>query len=166
LPPVRAKTGSSESPREEAQRIRLAEELKRGVGAAAALGGTVEAAIMLDGWRTPVIASSEARGDNRFMRMWSMSKVVAMIAVLRGLGWAERAGRPIPPELAAALRGALTRSENCRQRRVVLELQRLNGGKRAATAAIADIFRSAGASELVMRSLRQALAPDHQGRSR
>ena len=109
-------------------RLRLGVELQHGVDAAAALGGTAEAAIMLDGWRTPIIASSEARGEARFMRMWSMSKVATMVAVLRGLGWGRRGGRPISPELDEALHGAITRSENCRQRRVVLELQRLSGG--------------------------------------
>jgi hypothetical protein len=140
---VRAHT-AAQSPREAPQRRRLAGELQRGVDAAAALGGTAEAAIMLDGWRTPVIASSEAHGEARFMRMWSMSKVATMVAVLRGLGWGRRPGRPLSPELDQALHGAITRSENCRQRRVVLELQRLFGGTEAARGNIAAVFRAAG----------------------
>ncbi len=142
-PRVRAKTGRSESTREGAERVWLAAELKRGVEAAAALGGTAEAAIMLDDWRTPVIASSEARGEDRFMRMWSMSKVATMVAVLRGLGWGNHPGRPLSPELDEALHGAITRSENCRQRRVVLELQRLSGGTIAAREALLAVFRAA-----------------------
>ena len=133
-------------PSEEAkQQARLGVELQHGVDAAAALGGTAEAAIMLDGWRTPIIASSEARGEARFMRMWSMSKVATMVAVLRGLGWGRRGGRPISPELDEALHGAITRSENCRQRRVVLELQRLSGGVTDAREALQAVFHDAGA---------------------
>jgi hypothetical protein len=133
------------SSREAAQRAHLGAELQHGVDTAAALGGTAEAAIMLDGWPTPVIASSEAHGEGRFMRMWSMSKVSTMIAVLRGLSWGRRPGRPISPELDEALHGAITRSENCRQRRVVLELQRLSGGTAAARQALQAVFREAGA---------------------
>jgi len=133
-----------ESPRQAQQRVRLVAALQRGVDAAAALGGTAEAAIMLDGWRRPAIASSEVDGEDRFMRMWSMSKVATMVAVLRGLGWGKRVGRPLTPELDEALHGAITRSENCRQRRVVLELQRLSGGTGAAREALAAVFRAAG----------------------
>lgn len=134
-----------ESSREATQRDRLGAELQHGVDVAAALGGTAEAAIMLDGWPTPLIVSSEAHGEGRYMRMWSMSKVSTMIAVLRGLGWGQRPGRPISPELDEALQGAITRSENCRQRRVVLELQRLSGGTPAARVALQDVFGEAGA---------------------
>jgi hypothetical protein len=142
---ARVTTYHRASSREAAQRTRLAADLQHGVDAAAALGGTAEGAIMLDGWRTPVIASSEARGEARFMRMWSMSKVATMIAVLRGLGWGRRPGRPISPELDEALHGAITRSENCRQRRVVLELQRLSGGTAPAREALQGVFVDAGA---------------------
>ena len=93
--PVKAHPQASS--REAAQRAHLGAELQHGVDAAAALGGTAEAAIMLDGWPTPLIVSSEADGEGRFMRMWSMSKVSTMIAVLHGLGWGRRPGRPISP---------------------------------------------------------------------
>ncbi len=142
---ARVKAHPREASHEAAQRARLAAGLQRGVNAAAALGGSAEAAIMLDGWRTPVLASSEAHGEARFMRMWSMSKVATMIAVLRGLGWGRRPGRPISAELDEALHGAITRSENCRQRRVVLELQRLSGGTAGAREALQGVFGDAGA---------------------
>jgi hypothetical protein len=142
--PVRSAPGAPHAREEATQRARLGAELQRGVDAAAALGGTSEAAIMLDGWRAPVIVSSEANGEERFMRMWSMSKVATMIAVLRGLGWGEHPGSPLSPELDEALRGAITRSENCRQRRVVLELQRLAGGTARARNALAAVFDEAG----------------------
>lgn len=141
--PTEASSGHSAL--EVEQRARLGAELQHGVEAAAALGGTAEAAIMLDGWQAPVIASSEARGEARYMRMWSMSKVATMIAVLRALGWGQRPGRPISSELDEALHGAITRSENCRQRRVVLELQRLSGSTGAARRAIQEVFAEAGA---------------------
>jgi hypothetical protein len=146
---ARVKAHPRQSSRDAAQRARLGAELQHGVDAAAALGGTAEVAIMLDGWPTPVIASSESHGGGRLMRMWSMSKVSTMIAVLRDLGWGRRTGRPISPELDEALHGAITRSENCRQRRVVLELQRLSGGTAAARQALQNLFRDAGAEARV-----------------
>ena len=52
---------------------------------------------MLDGWLTPLIVSSEADGEGRFMRMWSMSKVSTMIAVLQAsAGGADLDGRSHP----------------------------------------------------------------------
>ncbi len=123
---------------------RLADALTAGVTRAATLGGDVEAAAMLDSSPTPIVATSEAGGDERYVRMWSISKVATMITLLRLLGWGERPGKALSPELESALEGALTRSENCRQRRVVLELQRVAGGIPAARAALADTFTSIG----------------------
>jgi hypothetical protein len=131
--------------RDAIRRTRLAARLQRGVDEAADEGGTAEAAIMLDDWNEPVIAGSEEHGETRFMRLWSMSKMATMVAALRALGWGQRPGRPISPELDAALNGAITRSENCRQHRVVLELQRLTGGIGAAGEAFQQVFRDAGA---------------------
>lgn len=141
---IQPDTRTRESQQVSAQRARLAAVLQHGVDTAAELGGTVEAAIMLDGWSTPVIATSEVNGRDRFMRMWSMSKVATMVAVLRNLGWGTRPGQPLSPELDEALHGAIMRSENCRQRRVVLELQRLAGGTDPARETLAAVFRAAG----------------------
>jgi hypothetical protein len=99
---------------------------------------------MLDASTRPIVATSERRGPSRYMRMWSMSKVATMIALLRVLGWGNRPGRATSPEVDRALRGAITRSENCRQRRVVLELQRLAGGVASARRAMAGVFARAG----------------------
>lgn len=123
----------------------LAAALRRGVDRAAALGGSVEAAAMTDRSSSPIVATSEPRGRSRYMRMWSMSKVATMVALLRSLGWGERPGEKPSAEVESALEGAITRSENCRQRRVVLELQRLTGGAPAARRAMADVFALAGA---------------------
>jgi hypothetical protein len=124
---------------------RLAAALRRGVDRAAALGGSVEAAAMTDRTPNPIVATSELRGPNRYMRMWSMSKVATMVALLRALKWGDRPGEATSAEVEAALRGAITRSENCRQRRVVLELQRAAGGIAAARRAMAEVFTLAGA---------------------
>ncbi|HEY6731074.1 MAG TPA: hypothetical protein VI039_08630 [Solirubrobacterales bacterium] len=119
---------------------RLRQDLERGVEEAAALGGDVEAAVMLDGSPSPLVATSEAGGAERQMRMWSISKVATMITFLRLLGWGDRPGEIPSPEALEGLVGALTRSENCRQRRVVLELQRAAGGIPQTRQALSETF--------------------------
>jgi hypothetical protein len=123
---------------------RLTAALRIGVERAAALGGEVEAAAMLDRSAVPIVATSEPGGAGRYMRMWSISKVTTMIALLRLLGWDERPGETPSAEVASALAGALTRSENCRQRRVVLELQRAAGGIAATRRALTEVLALAG----------------------
>lgn len=123
----------------------LERALQAGVASAAGLGGEVEAAAMLDGSPAPLVASSEAGGAERYMRLWSISKVVTMIAFFQRLGWGERRGETPPPEVIEALAGALTRSENCRQRRVVLELQQVEGGIPETRQALAEELDSVGA---------------------
>ncbi|MGC1853497.1 MAG: hypothetical protein WA687_13790, partial [Solirubrobacterales bacterium] len=92
----------------------------------------------------PIVATSEPAAAERYMRMWSISKVATMIALLQLLGWGERPGEMPSAEVASALAGALTRSENCRQRRVVLELQRAAGGIAATRRALAEVLAQAG----------------------
>ncbi len=123
----------------------LERALRRGVRAAAALGGDVEAAAMYPGRSAPVVVASPRGDASRWMRMWSMSKVVVMVALLRAEGWDGEAGDRLGPEVESALRAALTRSENCRERRVVLELQRATGaGPAGARRAVAEVLRAAG----------------------
>jgi hypothetical protein len=131
-----------EPSREELNRVEAA--LQRGVKEAAALGGRAEAAVMLGDWRRPLVVAAGPPGP-REVRMWSMSKVSTMIALLRERGWGDQPGKVIPPEVTEALGGAITRSENCRQRHVVLELQRYAGGPQATRAALADVLGAAGA---------------------
>ncbi len=128
-----------------ATEARVSQALRAGVAKAAALGGEVEAAAMLDDSPAPLLATSESGGADRYMRMWSMSKVATMIALFQRLGWGDRTGEMPSPEVLQALVGALTRSENCRQRRVVLELQRAAGGIPEARRALAEEFTSIGA---------------------
>jgi len=128
------------------QRARLARALERGVHRAAGLDGSVEAGVMLSPWRDPLVVTSEPGGEQRLVRAWSLSKVFTAVTLLRKLGWGHRPGTPPTPEVEAALAGALTRSENCRQRRLVLELQRLAGGTpQAARTALAETLSHAGA---------------------
>lgn len=119
---------------------RLREALEEGVRQAAQLGGEVEAAAMLDGSPAPLVATSEGSGAERYMRMWSISKVATTVTLLRLLGWEERQGEMLSTEVIEALAGAMTRSENCRQRRIVLELQRAAGGIPQTRQALAETF--------------------------
>lgn len=127
----------------------LAAALRRGVARAAKLGGRAEAAAMLDGSGRPLLAASTPRGAAQPVRMWSMSKVVTAIALLQALRWGDRAGEPLPAEVEAALHDAIVRSENCRQRRIVLELQRRLGGTAAVRRAFAGVLATAGAQARV-----------------
>ena len=127
-----------------AEELELAAALRRGVARAADLGGSVEAAAMVDSSTSPIVATSEPRGASRYMRMWSMSKVATMVALLRELKWGELPGEATSAEVDDALIGAITRSENCRQRRIVLELQRIAGGIEGARRAMAEVFALAG----------------------
>lgn len=126
------------------ERGEVAAALSAGVRRAAALGGSVEAAAMLAGWPEPVVVTSAGDGASRWMRLWSMSKIVTMVAVLRAAGWAGSAGSPLSAELEDALEGAIVRSENCRQRRVVLALQRAAGGPEEARRAVGEVLGVAG----------------------
>lgn len=131
---------------EEARRA-IRPVLRRAVLDAARLGdGTVQAAVMLDGWSDPLVAASEPGAGQRPMRMWSIAKVVTAVALLRELGW-QTPGQAREPsdQVAVAMRDALVRSENCRQRRMVLGLQALAGGPEGARAALRDVLRDAGA---------------------
>lgn len=127
------------------QRRRISDRLGAAVTDAARLGGAVEAAVMLDEWKAPVVARATGRRASVEVRMWSVSKVAAAVTLLRAMGWGDRAGDAVGPELAEALDGALTRSENCRQRRVVLGLQELTGSTDRAAEQVAQSFAVAGA---------------------
>lgn len=129
----------------EADRSTVTAALRHGVEQATELGGSVEAAAMFTNWRAPEIVTSPPGGGRRWMRMWSMSKAVVMVGLLRAEGWGRVPGNSPTPEVQSALEGAITRSENCRQRRVVLELQQATGaGPAGARRAVAEVLRAAG----------------------
>lgn len=112
--------------------------LASGVRKAEALGGTAEAVAWSDRWNRPV-AAGDGIGS---VRMWSMSKPVVAIALLDR---ADATGEKLSPGARNAMRRAIVRSENCRQRQIVLTLQELAGGAPAAVDAISDTLTSAGA---------------------
>lgn len=121
--------------------------LARGVREGASVGdGSIQAAVMLDGWDAPMAAATEPGEAAAPMRMWSIAKVVTAVSLLRELGWeSDRTRREPSPQAMAAMRDALVRSENCRQRRMVLELQSLAGGAGGAGQALGETLDKAGA---------------------
>lgn len=135
--------GVADPMRGERRRIRRA--LRAGVDRAASLGGSVHAAALLSGWRAPVAIASDPADAGRAMRLWSTSKVLTAVALLRRAGWGDAPGQRLSPEVDAALAGALVRSENCRQRRIVLELQEAASGAEHARADLVRIVADAGA---------------------
>jgi hypothetical protein len=135
----------SAPPERTPRELELERALRAGVTSATGLGGDVEAAVMLDDSPAPLVATSHPGAAERYMRLWSISKVATMIALFQRLGWEDRPGETPSRELLEALAGAMTRSENCRQRRVVLELQRAAGGIPEARQALAAEFESIGA---------------------
>jgi hypothetical protein len=145
-PAPRAAATATAAPANKEGRSRDAIEaaLKRGITAAEAMGGTAEAAVMVEGWDQPVTA-----GDNRRdkMRMWSMSKPATAIAAIEA---AERKRLAPSAELADAMRGAITRSENCRQRRVVLGLQKLAGTPAKAKEGWESVLARAGDTDVAI----------------
>lgn len=139
--------GAVARPVDSVRRVRrsLRRELQAGARRAATLGGSVHAAAMLSGWEAPVVAASDPADADRAMRLWSTSKVLTAVALLREAAWDDRPGERLSPEVEEALTGALVRSENCRQRRVVLELQEATGSPEQARSELAAIVASAGA---------------------
>ena len=99
--------------------------LEKGVRDAEAMGGIAEAAVIV-GDGDPVFAGSASRE----MRMWSMSKPVTAIAAAPGDG-GHRHSAGLDGRCATRCGDAITKSENCPQRRVVIGLKALNGGSSA-----------------------------------
>ena len=132
-----ASRGSAES---QALRWSLQDTLNEAVAEADALGGHASVALWLNGWSAPVVARS---ATPTYGRMWSMSKPVALIATDEA---AQRQGRSLDQALMTAATDAITRSDNCAERRIILELQQLTGGLAPALAAFDEVLTQAGAS--------------------
>ena len=119
-----------------AWKVPLAEALRRGVDAAAAYGGKAEVGLWLDNDEIP-IEVGEQLGPGR---LWSLSKPVAAVAAIEA---ADGRGGPTPA-LMAAVTDAITKSDNCGQREVVLDLQQREGGIDGAQAAFGAVLKRAG----------------------
>src|SRR5947209_1467030 len=115
-------TARPSAPAPDHLRARLAGALRDGVRLADAEGGLAEAAVWVEGWSSPL----EAGEVDQPSRLWSMSKPVTAVATLQA------ARNQVSPDVRRAMEDAITRSDNCAQRRVILELQRLDGGIAAA----------------------------------
>lgn len=114
-------------------------------------GGRVQLAVA-DGDRVVAAASSGSVATP--VRMWSVSKVVTAIALLRSLGWGERRGRALGAPTTRAVTDALVRSADCAQRQMVVALQQEVGGPEPARAALQDVLADSGArhAEILTRA--------------
>jgi hypothetical protein len=110
--------------------------MAEGAAAAERLGGTASVAIWVDGWERPVVVGDAPAAG----RLWSMSKAVAAVALFEA---EERRGRSPGRVLETALTDAITRSDNCGERRVVIGLQELTGGLPEADGAFHEVLAAA-----------------------
>lgn len=101
--------------------------------------GSLELAVWAEGWSAPAVSPKAAL--NARSRMWSMSKALTAIALLR---LHETKGTEPERDVLAAIAAALRRSENCRQRRVVLALQEAAESPQGAVAVIRGVLKQAG----------------------
>lgn len=106
----------------QALQIKLVDALKKGAAQASKLGGVGAAAVWVSGAATP--GTTSAAITSKRIRMWSVSKPVAAVAVLQV---AAELPEGASPALKAAIHDAITQSSNCAQRRVVLGLQAIAG---------------------------------------
>jgi hypothetical protein len=118
-------------------RAALRGALAKGRRQAESYGGWVDAAVWAKPWSAPVVLGAHS------FRLWSVSKPITAVAVLRA---AEAAHRSLGSGLTGSMVDALARSDNCAQRRVLVALQRLSGGPAKAHDAIRDVLAVAGAS--------------------
>jgi hypothetical protein len=75
-----------------------------------------------------------------------MSKPVAVIATYKA---AQRQGVTLSTSLVTAATDAITRSDNCAERRIILGLQQLTGGLAPALSAFNEVLAQAGDSEAI-----------------
>lgn len=142
---------TASSPNTDDQRSSLRHALEAGVADADRLGGVTAAAVWERSWQAPIAAGA----IERRWRMWSTSKPVVGLTLLRLL---EREDEQPSPALKLAIRDAIQRSENCRQRRVVLTLQNSLGGRPAAEEALEQTLSQAGSTTAKLS--RQHIEPD------
>ncbi|HMH47596.1 MAG TPA: hypothetical protein VK538_07760 [Solirubrobacteraceae bacterium] len=133
-------------------RAALAAALTTGVDAANRIGGQASAGIWLEGWPQPITAPA-----SRYARLWSLAKPVAAIAAYQA--WEARRGAPTGAIVTAA-EDAITRSDNCGERYLVLELNALTGGSDAGRRAFEGVLSRAGVR------VDSHAVPEHAGEAR
>ncbi len=135
--PAASAVGSGPDSRQYVQQwqIPLTDALQRGVYAADQRGGTAAAAIWAAGWPAPLVAGDAERVD----RMWSMSKPVASIALLKSI---EALGDAPPASVITAIHWAITASDNCAMHYIEFNLQQAAGS--AALGLFQNVLRQAG----------------------
>ncbi len=128
-------SGSDGPPYVQQWQIPLSDALQRGVYAADQRGGTAAAAIWAADWPAPLVAGSAERVD----RMWSMSKPVASIALLKSI---EALGDVPPASVTTAIHWAIAASDNCAMHYIEFNLQQASGS--AALSLVQNVLRQAG----------------------
>lgn len=121
--------------RDRRNRRALSGALSKGAGEVRRQGlGTAEVALMLDRDAAPLVRGNAPTNP---VRVWSMIKPVTAVALLTA-----REGDATG--LNEYLRAAILRSENCAQRKLVLELQSDEGGIDPAKLALRDMLTAVG----------------------
>jgi hypothetical protein len=132
--PAAASTGTPPDP---ALATSLRDALTAGIRG---IPGTVQAAVMMDNWNQPVLAGQRL-GDE--MRPWSMVKAVTAVTLFSERAATGRSTAGVEEPLTRAL----TRSDNCAQREMTVQLERdLGGGLAATGATIRATLAKAGAT--------------------
>ncbi len=114
--------------------------LEQGSADARGRGVKIYAAVSTDGWNR----AAQVNGGEQ-LRMWSTAKAVTATSALTT---AAKKGEQPTSELDAAMRDAIQRSENCRQRRVVLWLQEMTGGPDGAADAVRSTLARTGIDDV------------------
>ena len=133
-------------------RAEVVTALRAGTREAARSGVKIYAAVSSDQW------SSAAQVDGeKQLRLWSTAKAVTAVAALRA---AAQTSQGPSADLTKSIEGALERSENCRQRSVVLWLQQMVGGPAEASSAIRAELERAGSSDATIPEVPAAVPAD------
>lgn len=118
-------------------RADLRRALAEGRRAAELAGGSMSVAAVASGWTAPVVL-----GPRVAFRLWSTSKAVAAVTLLTQ---AAKTRQAIREGVRRSMMTALSRSDNCAERRVVLALQQVSGTSANAESNFRDVLRSVGA---------------------
>lgn len=117
----------------------LQHDVSSALGSVAARFGTVQLALLADWWPEPLVMGQDATSR---MRLWSLSKPVVALALLRAR---ELQGQSLD-DLDPYLEQALERSDNCAMRELTLDLQHATGSMSGARDAITEVVELSGGS--------------------